>query len=155
MFRVRLLALVTAGVLVFGGCSSGTKSSSNSPATTGSFVTLPPTTAGSASRDPFCNSLNTYNDRFKSADLGLTEPQKLRGVMQEASAAIADAEGKAPEAIRPDVAVLSRGFQQFVSILEQANYDLTKLTVAQVQQLQTPEFTAAGERVDTYLREHC
>ncbi len=154
MFRSRLAALALAAAVVLVGCSS--KAPSSAPATTRSFVTLPPTTAGSrASDDPFCSSLSTYNERFQRMDLGANDPQKLKSAMQEASAAISDAQGKAPEEIRSDVAVLSRGFQQFVTILEQANYDFTKLTLAQVQQLQTPEFTAAGQRVDTYLHDHC
>lgn len=154
MFRPRFTTLAVAGVLALTSCSSGTKSSSGAP-TTGSFVTLPPTTAGRASNDPFCNSLNTYTERFQRFEVGATDPQGLKTLMHDASSAIADAQSKAPDEIRSDVAVLSRGFQQFVTILEQANYDFSKLTLAQVQQLQTPEFTAAGQRVDTYLREHC
>ena len=141
-----------AFALVFAGCSSEKKSSSGTTATTAAGAA---TTVAVRSGDPVCDSLRSYNDRFRRVNLGLSNPQELRAAMQEAGAAIADAQGRAPDAIKSDLAVLRGAFQQLVSTLEQADYDLSKLSLTQVQQLQTPEVTAAGRNVDTYLREHC
>jgi hypothetical protein len=152
MRRSRLAALTIAFALVFGACSSEKKSSSDATATTAAGAA---TSAPRGAGDPVCDSLRSYNERFGRVNLGLSNPEQLRAAMQDAGRAIADAQGRAPDAIKADLAVLTRAFQQLLASLEQADYDLSKLSLAQVQQLQTPEVTAASENVNTYLRDRC
>jgi hypothetical protein len=75
--------------------------------------------------------------------------------MQDASTAIGDADRTAPPEIKGDVDTLNQAFQQLLGILQATNFDLSKVSLAQVQQFQTPEFTTAGQNVDAYVRDHC
>jgi hypothetical protein len=152
MSRARLAVSVVAVALVLTACSSGKKTGSAAPATT-AVAGPTPTTRGT--NDPFCNSLNAYNDKYSKVNSGLAQPDQLRAAMQDASTAIGDADRTAPSEIKADVDTLNQAFQQLLGILQATNYDLSKVTLAQLQQFQTPQFTQAGQNVNTYIRDHC
>lgn len=149
--RLGASILVVASVLT--ACSSGTKSGSAPPATTAAVAQTPAVTRGTD--DPFCIALNAYNQKYGQVNTGATDPDQLRAAMQAGAAAITDADRTAPAEIKGDVDVLDRAFQQLLSILEASNFDLTKVSLAQVQQFSTPEFTTAGQNVNAYVRDHC
>ncbi|MFP5319070.1 MAG: hypothetical protein ACLGI2_12355 [Acidimicrobiia bacterium] len=149
--RRPLLAAVLAGVLLT-ACSGGDDGDdSAAPSTT----EVPAPTTSPRTGDPFCDFVSDFSDRFGRVDLGLTDPARFRTVMTDAGNAIRDAQGTAPEAIRADVGTLNTYFQRFLNVLQQANFDLTKVPPASIEQLQAPEFTAAGNRLDAYARENC
>ena len=154
MSRVRLAApvMAVAVALVLTGCSSGKKSGSAAP---GSTASPAPSVTTRGTNDPFCSALNAYNAKYSQVNAGLTQPDQLRGAMQDAATAIGQADSTAPAEIKSDVDTLNRAFQQLLGILQATNYDLSKVTLAQVQQFQTPEFTTAGQNVDAYIRDHC
>lgn len=147
----RLFPAAVVAAVLLAACSGGGDDDSAAPSTTA----VAPTTAPSSSGNPFCDFVKNFSDRFGRVDLGLSDPARFRTVMQDASNAIRDAQGSAPAEIRADVGTLNTYFQRFMGVLQQANFDLTKVPPNSIEQLQSPEFTAAGTRVDTYVRENC
>jgi len=154
MFRPRLTASVLGLALALTACSSGKKSESGAPSTraTGSPS---PSAAGRGSTDPFCTSLTAYQDKYGGVNTGLSDPQQFKAAMQDAATAIGDADKNAPASIKSDVDVLNKAFQHLLTILQASNFDLSKVSLAQIQPFQTPEFLAASQNVNTYVREHC
>lgn len=152
MSSARLAAPVLAVAVLLTACSSGKKSGSAAPATTAAPA---PAVTTRGTNDPFCNSLNAYNEKYGRVNTGVAQPDQLRAAMQDAASAIGEADRTAPDEIRSDVDVLNRAFQQLLGILQATNFDLSKVSLAQVQQFQTPEFTTAGQNVDAYVRDHC
>ena len=154
MSRPRLAVSLFVLALALTACSSGHKSESGAPATTAAGAPAP-TTAGHGSNDPFCVSLNAYQDKYGRVNTGLADPQQLKAAMQDAGTAIADADKNAPTSIKNDVDILNKAFQQLLVVLQASNYDLSKVSLAQVQQFQTPEFTTASQRINAYIGENC
>lgn len=149
------IALAVGVALLLGGCSGGAKKPAASPPPSTSATSAPPAPAVNQSNDPYCVFLRGYNDRFNRIDLGATDPQAFQRVMQEAAAAAKEAEATAPPAIRSDVVTLNRAFERLLGALQQINFDMTKATPALLQELQTPELLAAGQRIDAYTRQNC
>ena len=149
MPRTLLAAAVVAVALA--ACTGGNGNDGGRATAT----TAPATTAPSGPGDTFCDFLGSFNDRFGRIDLGLTEPARFRAAMEEAATSIRDAQASAPDAIRADVATLNTYFQRFLSALQQANFDFTRLPPGSLQQLQAPEFAAASARLDAYARDNC
>src|SRR5438105_2661318 len=107
MRRIAMAAICMTLVVAAGACSQGKKSWSG-PTTT---AARPATTvARAAGANPFCDFVGTFNDRFGRVNLGLTDPQQLKAVLQDATAAIAGAQAIAPPAIKADVVVLNDAF---------------------------------------------
>src|SRR5205085_537824 len=105
-------------------CSSGKKSESGTAATTAAGAPSPNAT-GRASSDPFCLSLNAYQDKYGRVNTGVADPQQLRVAMQDAGTAIADADKNAPASIKTDVDILNQAFQQLLAILQATNFDFS------------------------------
>ncbi len=122
-----------------------------------STTTLPPpsTAAVPRSDDPFCQFVYSFNERFNRIDMGLVDPARFHAVMQEAANAIREAQVSAPATIRADVTILNTAFQRFVAVLEEANFDVTRLQTSSIAPLQNPEYAAASQRLDAYTRDNC
>ena len=155
--RLRLLTVTL--LLVLAGCSSD-----DFPAIGDSTTTVPgvrpSSTAPSVAVRPgtgnvFCEFLRTYNDRFGRFNAGLTDAQQLRTTLNEALAAIKDAESSAPSDIKAALSTMRVGFESLVRAFEQAGFDFTRLRVDTMTSFQTPEFAAASQRMDTYTRQFC
>src|SRR5205085_7077894 len=99
--------------------------------------------------------VKSYNERFGKVNLGLSDPAQLKATMLDAAASIQQAQTVAPSPIRSDVGLLSQSFQSLVDILQQANFDVTKVSLASIQQLQSSDFVAASQRLDAYTRQNC
>lgn len=156
MRPTRFTALVLLAIVGLAGCSSGKPSATATPSTTPTSAPAPSTTTRPASNDPFCNFVQTYNDRFGRVNpSALSDPQQFRTVLQDATAAIKEAAGAAPASIRTDVALVSQAMQKLMDSFQQVNFDITRIQVAAFTQLQTPEFIAAGQRIDDYTRQNC
>jgi Spy/CpxP family protein refolding chaperone len=149
------VAVALALGLSLGACSSGGNDVEEpAPATTAPPSTLP-STPRTTSNDPYCRFLQTFNDRFGQLNVGLAQPQQLRTVMQDASSALKSAQASAPENLRADLATLGDAFQRLIVLFEQVNYDVTKLNLDSLQQLQAPQFVSAAQRIDAYTRQNC
>ncbi len=159
MRAARFTAIVLVAVVALAGCSSGKKAATGSPSTTPTSASAPaPTTTASRppSTDPFCVFVRTYNDRFGRINpAALSDPQQFKAAMQDASAAIKEAANTAPASIRADVATMSQAVQKLLDSFQQVNFDMTRISVAALTQLQAPEFIAAGRRLDDYTRQNC
>ena len=147
-----MAALATA--LILSGCTGGDdEDESSSPTTSAAQVTTaaPRRVAGG----PFCEFLVTFNDRFGRVGADATSPEQLKATFEQAAQAIQDAEPLAPPEIRSDVGLLATTFRDFVGVLQQVDYDFTKVPPAAIQNVSRPEVDAAGERVDSYIRQNC
>lgn len=152
--RAPAVALVAIAVAL-AACSSSGSGKSAAPREPATAAVPPARPAGTHSTDPFCAALSSYSDKYGQVTSGATDPQQLRAAMQDGASAIAQADQAAPDAIRPDVDVLNTAFQQLLAVLEATNFDITKVSLAQVEQFETTQFTSAGAHVDAYVREHC
>ena len=158
----RLLVALTL-VLALAGCSSGNKFPPLAGGRT--TTTLPegarptgggtPTSLRAGTGNAFCDFLRTYNERFGRFNAGLTNPQELRTVMNEALAAVKAAEANAPSDVKADMATTAAAFASLVVSFGQANFDVTKLRLEDLTALQDPKFLAASQRLDTYIGQHC
>lgn len=151
--KTAALALVVAVVLT--GCSNGKGTESATPTTAVASTTPPTLSVRPTSDDAYCRFLQTYNNRFGQIGPGLADPQRLRTTMREAAAAVKDGQATAPEALKADLAVLSDAFQRLLTVFEQANYDITRLSLTSLQELQSPAVVGASQRIDAYTKEHC
>ena len=77
---------------------------------------------------------------------------------------IGNVQAKAPDEIKDDVATVAKNFQDVRAIFAQYDFDIAKLTSAatadpaltdKLQALNSDEFNAASQRVNTYLQEKC
>jgi hypothetical protein len=77
---------------------------------------------------------------------------------------VGNVKDKAPEEIKDDVNTVAEGFASVQKIFAKYDYDLTKLTAAaaadpdltkQLQAAGGEDFTAASDRVSTYLEDTC
>ena len=77
---------------------------------------------------------------------------------------ISNVQAKAPAEIKDDVATVAKNFQDVRAIFAQYDFDIAKLTSAatadstltdKLQALNSDEFNAASQRVNTYLQEKC
>lgn len=147
MRRVLSIVLVAVLALVV-GCSDDDESSA------------PTTTVASEGRrrsnDAYCNFLLTFSERYGQVNPSLADPPQFRSAMEEAAAAAKEAAASAPEAIKADLAVLNTGLDRLMGILRRVNFDVTKLQMAELQEIQgTPEFVEAGRRVEEYRQQNC
>ena len=150
----RWAAAALLGAILLTGCSSDKKKDeSASPATTAAAAA--PSTTRRIIGGPFCEFALTFNGRYAQISPSLADPQQLRAAFEQAAKAIDDAEQIAPAEVRPDVRVLATQFRDLVVILQQANYDFSKVPQASIQRLQSPEVQAAGQRLDAYVKQNC
>jgi hypothetical protein len=99
--------------------------------------------------------VQAFSDRFGRVNTGLADPQQLRSTLVDAAAALKDAQSKAPDELRADVGLLNDAFQRLVTAFQQANFDVTKVSPAVLDQLNTPQYTAASQRLENYMRTNC
>ena len=148
-WRVTVAAAI---LLLLPACSSKEKDEGATPTT----AVEPSTTAPSRIiGGPFCEHALGFNEQNARVGPELPNPQQLRTTFEQAAKTIEDAERVAPAEVKADVEVLASTFRQFVTALEQVNFDFTKLPPAQIATLQSSEVTAAGERLDAYVRQNC
>jgi hypothetical protein len=154
---VALAVVAAVAALALAGCSSGKGSSSATPTTAKSSS---PASSIKGSTDPFCNFVRTFDSRFGQINPGLADPTQLKSTVQDAAGAISGAESMAPAQIKGDVSLLNDAFQKLATALAQINYDLTKAAqapqvLASLQQLQSPDYAAASQRIDNYISQNC
>jgi hypothetical protein len=152
--------LIAAAALLLASCSSGKKSSSGTSPTTGAATATTRGAAGGSTGNPFCDFFRTFQDQFGRINPGLADPQQLKPVVQQAAAAISQAQSISPPAIQSDVAVLADGFQKFVSSLQSINFDFSSAAsnpqvLSALSDLNSPEYAAASQHLDAYLSANC
>lgn len=145
-------------LLALAACNGGGGDSADRATTTvaGTGSTTPgPSTPRTTSADPFCNFVQTFQDRFGRIGVGFGDPAQLRTFLTEAATAIRDAQATAPASIRADVGLLNEAFQRLLAVFQQANFDLTRVNPNALAELQSPQNTAASERLEAYRTQNC
>jgi hypothetical protein len=139
--------LATAGMgLLLAGCGGGTTDSAAtaSPATPATDSTAPPGDAD------FCDRAAGIDDRVDAAVSGADEdslPDAFRQLTVELRAI------DPPAAIADDWETMAGGLDRMADAL--ADVDITDLSTLQALDDAQGDLTAAGDRVDTYLRDQC
>jgi len=83
------------------------------------------------------------------------DPAQLRTFLTDAANAIREAQTTAPASIRADVGILSESFQRLLTVLQQANFDVTRVNANALAELQSPQNAAASQRLDAYMTQNC
>jgi hypothetical protein len=137
--------LAAAGVgLLLTGCGGGNSDSGAAAATA-----APDSTAPSGDTD-FCDRAAGIDDRVDAAVSGLDEdsiPDAFRQLTVELRAI------DAPAAIADDWETMAAGLDRMADAL--ADFDITDLSTLEALDDAEGDLTAAGDRVDTYLRDQC
>ena len=155
-----------------GGSSATTAASSS-----GTSGTDAGTTAGSAAATTTPNfsgsnsgSLCDYAKAIESSKAldnafnGKSDPTSTKDGFTATLTVMNTAVGKAPSEIKGDLQTLLTGFKAFADFYAAYGYDSTKLTAAmkadptlasKMQTLDSPDFTAASDRVDAYFTKVC
>ena len=149
----RAAAAALAAAVLLTGCNGGNDDSS-SP-TTARSQPAPTSSSARITGGPFCERVLTFNNRFGRLGPDLANPEQLRISFEEAATSIEEAEGIAPPEIKSDVTLLATTFRELVTVLGEANYDFTRVPPDQLQRLQDPGLQAAGQRLDSYIRQNC
>jgi hypothetical protein len=121
------------------------------PVGDGPTTTVPVTTTVAPAA--FCPLAVAYVQDPRNRTLSMTDPPKLRGLVQHASPAMAQSAAAAPPEVKADVALLVTAIAQYSEALETAGYEeLAKLPPDMVMKLQSPQVMAAINHVDMYVR---
>lgn len=120
-----------------------------------SSTSSPAATEAAEPVDPFCAPADALGETFDDIAPADGDPAALREQLTQAREAIAQTEAEAPEEIRPDVAVLADGYDDFLAALEAVDFDFEQLPLSAVVALDSPELQVAGERLDAYQADVC
>ena len=138
---VGTLALTAVAVLGVAACGSSDKGSSSSGGDLCSYAKQLEET--------------TNPDSFSNMD---------KATFDKIDEIISNVQAKAPAEIKDDVATVAKNFQDVRAIFAQYDFDIAKLTSAatadpsltdKLQALNSDEFNAASQRVNTYLQDKC
>jgi len=156
----RLLMLVVAVSFVGAVGACGT----SSPSTTAPTTAVPAPTSAAAttggSADQFCAVVRDQKALLLGTQLpalmasGTTDAWKT--YLDQTAAANQQLVDAAPPEVKASVKTLQDGTLALKSMMEAANYDVTKIGAAKlIQQLQTPERVAAITNLSTYVQTKC
>jgi len=87
--------------------------------------------------------------------ISLTDPRKLRALVEEAAPAFTQALPTAQADVGPDVSLLTSTIADYRSALESAGYDITKLQPDLVSKLQSPLVVGATIRLEGWAKKAC
>ncbi len=146
-----LVTAALAAALLLSSCSSGDdKKSSSGTSTTEAQA------ATTLANDPYCQTLQRFNERYGRVNPALGDPAQFQRAMDDALASAKEAQASAPEAIKGDLATLNAGLQDLYDLFQRAGFDVTKLNVTDIDRLQTgPQLDDASKRVEAFTRDHC
>ena len=159
---VVLIVLVAVGATACGSSSKG--AASNSTSTTaaspaaGSSGSIGTTTTGKLSGDSgssFCDLARSDETAFKSNNITTNTPADLKKLYENIGPKLAEAESKAPSAIKGDFHTFVTAFAQVVKALSDANYDFKKVSPTAFASLGTPAIKAASDHIDQYFAQVC
>ena len=134
------LALAVAAIGALGACGSSGGSSSGS----GDLCSYAKEMESSLSDEAFSNTDKATFDKI----------EEIIGNVQD----------KAPSEIKDDVSTMAEGFAKVRELFAKYDYDLAKLSAAaasdpaltkQLESFSSEDFSAASDRVSTYLEEKC
>lgn len=147
---------------VLAACGGGTKTTATGtqPPSTG---TSKPVT-GSAAGSDYCKLAKTYqakSDEFTKAfqNVDFSKPESFKAAFQKLvpqfKQAVAAALAVAPGEIKADLRLVSDAFLKYVTVLEKANYDFTKISPDDLKSLTDPKVQSAAQRLTKYGSDKC
>jgi len=157
----RLLMLVVAVSFVGAvGACGGSSPSTTAPT---SSTTSAPTSAAAptgGSADQFCTVVREQKALLVGTQLPALmtsgTPDAWKAYLDQTAAANQQLVDTAPPEVKASVKTLQAGTLALKSMMEAANYDVTKIGAAKlIQQLQTPERVAAVASLSTYVQTKC
>jgi hypothetical protein len=159
---VGTLALTAVAVLGVAACGSSDNGSSSGTSASASTSARAGTSGGGGSASD--SDLCTYAKQLEET----TNPDSFstmdKATFDKIDEIISNVQAKAPAEIKDDVATVAKNFQDVRAIFAQYDFDISKLTSAatadpaltdKLQALNSDEFNAASQRVNTYLQEKC
>jgi len=149
-----------------------TSSSTSLPDTTTTTVGLTPTTAAAKAPPPtaspapdqavleaaakrFCSLSTDYPQQIRLIQISLTNPARLRELMQVVGPKAAESVTVASKEMQPDAANLSSTLDSFGAALDKADYQLAMLPPDMVMLLQSPPVQGALDRIEDFARKAC
>lgn len=162
----RVVVVLSVLVLVAAACGGGDDEPAATPAPTATEPTAEaaPTTraeepsgdadAGAGSSSEFCGFITEVDDEL-NLDVGATDAESLRALVEQTQDALDRAEGLAPSEIRGDVAVIADAYDGFASLLDEYDYDVMTAFLAaeddpRLLALEAEELAAASSRIGQF-----
>ena len=154
---VGTLALTAVAVLGVAACGSSDNGSSSGGTSASAGTSGGGGSGGDSDLCTYAKQLEetTNPDSFSTMD---------KATFDKIDEIISNVQAKAPAEIKDDVATVAKNFQDVRAIFAQYDFDISKLTSAatadpalteKLQALNSDEFSAASQRVNTYLQEKC
>ncbi len=132
--------------------SSSSASTTSSTASTTSTTRVEFTGTGS---EAFCRADADLNQKLSREAPTTTDPAGLAAYFQKKVDAIKQLEAIAPAEVKADVTTTIAAYQAFAPVLASVGWDQSKVTPQQAAAIQTPEVTAAGQRLSQYTERVC
>jgi hypothetical protein len=141
-----VVGLSLAGALALGACGDGGGG------------------AAGGSQADFCAELRSLGETGSFDDADFEDASGMEEGMREAQAAVASLAERAPSEIRDDVNTLQKGFDDFVGLMAEYDYDIVQvMTAAQadpaladrLEAFDSAEFQQAADNLERYGEEVC
>lgn len=142
------------GLVLLGGACSGSSDGRAAPTTAVPGVTTTLRYRGDAD-SRFCRAVRAGIPAVARAGQGRPDPDAAWAQARAVHRLLRPVVGRAPEAIRTDVAELVTGLERVLEILDRAGGDPERVPADQQQTLAQSAPTAAAGRVQVYLRQVC
>jgi len=149
-------AACLVALLPLAGCSDDKKGASVTPtsAATGSTVRPVDTSFTGEGSAEFCRFITTFTQGSQNISPNAT-PAELEASFREALAAIDQAVSVAPAEIKGDVVVIADTFENVVTAVSTANFQLDLVDATVLQALQSEAFLDGVTRLQAYLTTIC
>ncbi|MGZ8762388.1 MAG: hypothetical protein ACXW2C_07910 [Acidimicrobiia bacterium] len=142
-------------VALVGGDDSSSSSSSASSSSTSSTTSTTRVEFTGDDSEAFCQADAQLNQQLAQEAPTTTDPTALAAYFQKKVDAVRQLEAIAPAEVKADVTTTIAAYEAFAPVLAAVGWDQSKVTAEQAAAIQTPEVTAAGQRLSQYTERVC
>lgn len=114
-----------------------------------------PAVSDAAAAKRFCSLSSAYAGQVRMMEMSLTDPVRLRELLDAAAPAIAESATIASAQVKGDVAALATAISAIRAALETADYELAKLPPDMVMHLHSPPVQDALNGIEIFTGEAC
>ena len=129
--------------------------SASSPSSTVSTTSTTRVEFNGTGSEVFCQADARLNQQLSQQAPTTTDPAGLAAYFQKKVDAIKQLEAIAPAEVKADVTTTIAAYEAFRPVLAAVGWDQSKVTEQQQAAIQTPEVTAAGQRLSQYTERVC
>ncbi len=152
-------SLAPAPAASVGGTAAATSSASATPAASSASSGGTPAVSPGASQGPgdlaaFCPAERTLESRLAAIDVN-AGPGPLQASVTSARAAFGPVTNTAPPDIRADVATVVDAYERLFAAIDEAGYDISKVSIGALQSFSPSTVTAASSRLFAYADDRC